>query len=81
MPDDFPHSEAYLARQAARQKDIEKLIERATWSDAQFIAERDNEYVVMERSYISPRIESIKRNIEEDNDIEGYMKKYHTEEG
>ena len=41
MSDDFPHSTAYLTRQASRQKALEDLKAKLTWTDAQFIAARD----------------------------------------
>lgn len=81
MTDDFPHSPEYLVRQAARQKELARLQERQAWTDAQFLAERDAAYVAQQRSYVGPQIENVKRQMQDDTDIEGYVHKYHTDEG
>ena len=77
----FPHSPQYHARQAARQKEIDRLTERLGWTDAQFLAERDAAYVAEQRKYIQPQIENLQRDIRNDNDPEGYVAFYHTDEG
>ena len=77
----FPHSAQFLARQAARQKEIARLTERLGWTDAQFLAERDAVYVADERKCISYQIETQQRDMHDDNDTEGYVAFYHTDEG
>lgn len=77
----FPHSPEYLARQAERQKALDLAKERRNWTDAQFLAERDAEYVAQQRGYVEPTITNIERCMLDDNDIEGYVRFYHTDEG
>ena len=81
MPNDFPHSPQYFARQAARQKAIERERARILWTDAQFLAERDAVYIAEQRELIQYKIETQERYTREDNDSEGYMAFYHTDEG
>ena len=81
MTNAFPHSAEYLARQAARQKALDHLRDKLAWTDAQFLAERDAAYVAQERSYLGPRIASAEREMADDNDTEGYVAFYHTDEG
>lgn len=78
---DFPPSPEYLARQADRQMGLDRYRARLGWTDAQFLAERDAAYVIEQRRYLGPRIDSLQREINDDSDIEGYMRKYHTDEG
>ena len=78
---DFPHSAEYLARQAARQKALARFHEKSAWTDAQIIADRSVAYVAQERSYIGPQIANAEREMQDDPDTEGYVAKYHTDEG
>ena len=77
----FPHSPQYFARQTARQREIDRLTERLGWTDAQFLAERDAAYVAAERKCIPYQIETQQRDMRDDNDTEGYVAFYHTDEG
>ena len=77
----FTHSPEYLARQEARRTAIKVQRERLTWTDAQFLAERDAAYVAEQRGYVQPRIDNLLRDMDNDNDIEGYVRKYGTDEG
>jgi len=81
MSDDFPHSPEYFTRQASRQKEIDRLRQRQTWTDAQFLAERDAAYVAEQRKYLGSQIADQERDMQDDNDIEGYVRKYFTDEG
>ena len=81
MTDNFPHSPEYLARQEARRAAIKEQRERLTWTDAQFLAERDAAYMAQQRGYVQPRIDDLLRDMESDNDSEGYVRFYHTDEG
>ena len=78
---DYPPSPEYLARQAKRQKALDALKAKMSWTNAQFLAERDAEYVAKQRSFLGPQIIDCERDIAEDNDTEGYVRKYHTDEG
>ena len=77
----FPHSKAYLARQAERQRTLDGLRARLTWTDAQWLAERDADYVAQQRGYLGPRIATCEQDMKDDPDTEGYVAKYHTDEG
>lgn len=81
MSEDFPHSPEYLARQVERQKVLDDLRQRLTWTDAQFLAERDATYVVQQRAFVGPQIADQERSMRDDTDEEGYIRKYHTDEG
>lgn len=81
MADDFPHSPEYLARQVERQKTLDAERKQLTWTDAQFLAARDAAYVAEQRGFIPYRIKSYERDMADDNDIEGYIRKYGTDEG
>ena len=80
MPDPFPHSSAYLARQSARQAEIDCLKAKQDWTDAQFLAERDAAYVAEQRRLIPAHIETLRRDMADDPDTEGYVAFYHTDE-
>lgn len=75
----YPPSPEYLARQAERQKKLDFERERRTWTDAQFLAERDAAYIAEQRSFVEPLIADIERDMMGDTDFEGYMQKYGTE--
>lgn len=77
----FPHSPEYIARQASWNKALIAEREKLLWTDAQFLAERDAAYVAEQRSYVVPRIVSIEREMQDDNDTEGYVAFYHTDIG
>ena len=77
----FPHSQAYFARQAERQRTLDGLRARLTWTDAQWLAERDADYVAQPRGYLGPRIATCEQDMKDDPDTEGYVAKYHTDEG
>lgn len=77
----YPDSPEYLARQAKRQIALVTARERLTWTDAEFLAERDAAYVAQQRGYAQPQVETIERDMREDTDEEGYIRFYGTDEG
>ena len=81
MTNEFPHSPAYLARQDKRQKLLDDLRQRLSWTDAQFLAERDATYVAEKRAQLPFMIAGTEREMKDDDDSEGYVAFYHTDEG
>lgn len=81
MTDNFPHSPEYFERQASRQKALGALREKMTWTDAQWLAERDVAYVAQQRSHLRAGIINSEQEMKDDNDPEGYIRYYGTDEG